>query len=180
MVPQKAARRYARALYELAGEQRCLDRVLPDMASVSAALSASPELAGFLPNHTIRRSDRRRAIEALFRKGLDPLSWKFILFLETKRRLGLLGDICQAIAELHDKATGVVKVSLTTALALAEGSAEERAVRTAIANRREGAMKLSVGVDRQLIGGFMFRLGDTIYDYSVRGTLDALRRKIAN
>jgi len=176
MIVSKASRRYARALYDLAKVEGCLDPVLVDMGVIGAAVPSSPELGGFLSNYVVRRKDRLMALEGIFKAGASPLSWRFLLFLESKRRMGLLPDICQAISELHDRMRGVVHVALTTAFPME--AADERAISGSIASRISGPMKLGSSVDQDLMGGFVFRVGDTVYDYSVKGTLQALRDKL--
>jgi F0F1-type ATP synthase delta subunit len=38
---------------------------------------------------------------------------------------------------------------------------------------------VTAAVDPRLLGGFRFRVDDKVYDYSVRGALDAMRAKLA-
>lgn len=178
MLVPKAATRYAEALYDLAGAQGCLDRVLIDMETIGAALTGSPELAGFLPDYTIRRPQRQRALEALFKSGCHELSWRFLLFLEAKKRMVLLPGICRTIADLSDRSAGVVDVSLTTALPV--DAKELDVISGEIRRKHVGVMRLFANTDRDLIGGFIFQVGDMVYDYSVRGALRALRKKLEN
>ena len=177
MVP-KAGRRYAEALYDLAKVRGCLERVLADMKTIEAGIQGSPELAGFLPDYTIRRPQRLRVLEGMFEKGCHELSWRFLAFLESKKRMALLPGICVAIAELHDRNMGVVDVDLTTSLPAEAGEME--VISGEIRRRLAGAMRLRTKTDRDLIGGFTFQVGDMVYDYSVRGALQSLKKKLEN
>jgi F-type H+-transporting ATPase subunit delta len=178
MLVPKAARRYAEALYDLAKAQGCLDRVLLDMETIGAALPGSPELASFLPDYAVRRPQRLRALEALFSKGCHSLSWRFLLFLEAKRRMALLPGVCRTMARLHDRSMGVVNVALTTAFPVE--ARELNAISGEIRNKLAGVMRLRTSADRDLIGGFVFQVGDMVYDYSVKGALQALKKDLEN
>lgn len=177
MVP-KAARRYAEALYDLAKVQGCLDRILSDVEAIDAGLKGSPELAAFLTDYTIRGPRRLGVLESLFKQGSHELSWRFLLFLESKKRMALLPGICTTVSALHDRSMGVVDVDLTAALPV-EGK-ELEAISGEIRRRLTGVMRLSTRTDSDLIGGFVFQVGDTVYDYSVRGAMKALRKKLEN
>jgi len=177
MVP-KAARRYAEALYDLAKAQGCLDRVLVDMKAIGAGVLGSPELSLFLPDYTIRKPQRLGALDQLFKRGCDELSWRFLLFLESKKRMALLPGVCKTIAVLHDRSMGVVDVDLKTALPADAGELD--VISSEIKRRVAGIVRLNTTTDRDLIGGFSFQVGDTVYDYSVRGSLQALRKKLEN
>ncbi|MEI6971664.1 MAG: ATP synthase F1 subunit delta [bacterium] len=174
----KAARRYAEALYGLAKDRGCLATVLRDMESIGTGLDGSPELSAFLPDYTIRKPQRMGALEGLFKNGSHELSWRFLMFLESKKRMALLPCICVALAGLHDRNTGVVDVSLRSALPVEGGELE--LISGEIGRRISGVMRLATRTDHDLIGGFTFQVGDMVYDYSVRGALDALRKKLEN
>lgn len=177
MVP-KAARRYAEALYGLAKAQGSLDRVLTDMKAICAGVAGSPELVSFLGDYTIRRPKRMSVLDALFKSGCDELSWRFLLFLESKKRMALLHGICETVAGLHDRSMGVVDVDVKTALPV--DARELDVISGEIKRRIAGVVRLSTTTDSGLIGGFAFQVGDMVYDYSVRGSLQTLRKKLEN
>ena len=63
------ARRYAKAIFDLASEQGALDKVGADLRAVSAAMKESAELSATLSSPAIRRGDRRKVVDALL-KGM--------------------------------------------------------------------------------------------------------------
>jgi F-type H+-transporting ATPase subunit delta len=174
----KAARRYAEALYDLAKAQGCLDRVLLDIGMIGTALPASPELVRFLPEYAVRRSQRLSTLEALFKEGCHPLTWKFLLFLESKRRMALLPGVCKNMSSLHDKSMGIVDVALATALPVEDSDLDM--ISGVIKSKLSGVTRLCTRIDSDLIGGFVFQAGDVVHDYSVRGALKNLRKKLEN
>jgi F-type H+-transporting ATPase subunit delta len=64
-----------------------------------------------------------------------------------------------------------------TALPLTDD--ETRALREKVAQMTGREVHLTVDVDESLIGGLTVRVGDTLYDASVRGRLERLRERLA-
>ena len=57
-------------------------------------------------------------------------------------------------------------------------AAEEDRLREALEARTGKKLRLRITVDPSLIGGLVVRIGDTVYDGSVRYRLDALRTRM--
>ena len=174
MLIKKAARRYAQAFFDLAKDSGCQDKALGDMVDLGRALRESTDLAGFLGDYVVGRQARGRALEHLFQGRVDPLTWRFIRFLESKKRLGLLREVCPAFEALHDKAMGILQVMFACAFGMEEQAPDR------ISKMLEGKfgrpVKLSVVVRPELIGGFRLQVEDRVHDFSVAGALAALRR----
>jgi F-type H+-transporting ATPase subunit delta len=171
----KAAGRYARALLELAGPTHA-PRVGQDLAGVERAVAGSPPLAAFLGNYSLSRVARRGVLERLFRDRADALTWRFILFLESKKRLALLPAAAGAFHDAHERAQGLRKVDLALARELEPASLAR--VAGAIERAVHARADLAVRVQTDLLGGFRFQAEDRVYDYSVAGRLDGLRETV--
>jgi F-type H+-transporting ATPase subunit delta len=171
----KASRRYARALLDLAADMGTLDAVRGDLDAISSALAGSAELGSFLNEYMLPRASRRRALAVMFEKRLVPLSWRFLLFLEERRRLGLLGDVCRAFRELHDRRQGLLHAKFASAFPVSDR--ETKQVTTRLQERLRCDVKMSVEVVSSLLGGFRLQVEDRLYDLSLAGALDDFRRQ---
>jgi F-type H+-transporting ATPase subunit delta len=176
-LPAPAARRYARALYAQAVQEQAAAAVQADLAMVGRELAASPDLRRFAGDYLISRSARARTLTALFASRVHGLTWRFLRFVETKQRLGLLAGIAQAYAADDEYRRGVVRGTLTSAVALDEDRVTAIAARTSA--RLGRAVRLSARVDDALLGGFSLRVGDTVYDYSLAARLRLARAALA-
>ena len=105
----RAARRYARALHDIAAEASVLDAVSVELKSLQRSLAASPELRAFVDNYLLPSDARERVLTELFSQRLHPLVWRFVRFLESKRRLGLLAEICADYLEQEEARQGIVR-----------------------------------------------------------------------
>jgi F-type H+-transporting ATPase subunit delta len=175
-MPSRAARRYAKALFELALETGQLEAVTNDLASLQTLVAQSDELARFLGDYHLSRQSRENLLTTLFAGRLQPLCFRFLLFLESKRRLGLMMQIGVSFRSLHDRMSGIVRGRLTSAFVL--DSSDVAAISERVEARGEGRLQLDVDVDADLLGGFRLRVGDVIRDFSMAGQLRRLRWRL--
>ncbi len=170
------ARRYAQALHEQAAEQNAVARVDDDVALLRETMEASPDLAQTLASPVVPRAAKERIVDALFGERLSAVTVNFLRFLIEKGREESLAGIADAYQALRDTQQGIVEARVKTALAMPES--EQKALRKALEARTGKQVRLRVAVAPELIGGLVIRLGDTVYDGSVRNKLAELREKM--
>jgi F-type H+-transporting ATPase subunit delta len=173
MQPSKPARRYAGAAFGLAQELGCAQAFLSDMAELARLIGESPELAGFLTNYSIPRQKRSGILESLFRARVHDLTWRFLRFVEEKRRTGLLAEIVEALHDLSAQEAGIRKALLTTAMPLEEP--DLRMLTARIEQLAGGPVDLKAVVKPSLVGGFCVQIGDRLHDLSIAASLLALK-----
>ncbi len=172
------ARRYARALYEEAERASNVERVDADIACVRTTLENSHALAQLFQNPVVAREKKQEVVRALFASRLDDLTLRFLHMLVGRKRENLFDRIAQAWRSLHDERLGVVEAEARVASELRD---EERRNLTETLERLTGKhIRLHVRRDDALIGGMVVRIGDTVYDRSVRHRLEALRDRVAH
>ncbi|HYE00604.1 MAG TPA: F0F1 ATP synthase subunit delta [Alphaproteobacteria bacterium] len=168
------AERYATALFDLADEQKQLDEVATDLASLRRMLVASPELRRMVRNPLMSRALQGAAMEAVMaRANLSPLTRRFVGLVAAKRRLwALTGMIDAYLAELARR-RGEMDAQVTSAqpLAPAQVAALEDSLKAAMG--KKVAVKLAV--DPSLIGGMVVRVGSRMVDSSLKTRLNKLR-----
>ena len=171
------AARYASALFDLAREQNAVDQVARDLDQFDALVAQSPDLVRLLRNPIFTEEEQTRSIDAILtRAGVSGLTGNFIRLVAAKRRLFALQDMIRAFRELSSDAKGIVRVQVT----LAE-PASDRVMNEITAALREVAkaeVAVSVKIDPSLIGGVVIRVGDIVYDGSVRNQLSVLRERL--
>lgn len=172
----RSSRRYAAAALSLAHAQGCADALLADMEALRALMSQSRDLARFLPDYVIPRAERARALDALFRPRLGAFAWRFVRFLESRRRLGGLPAIAAAMREDADRRAGIHRVEMTSAFPLEER--QQRLLTGRIERKIRGRADVTLAVRPALIGGFCVQVGDLVYDLSVAGGLRAANERM--
>ncbi len=171
------AMRYATAAFDLAAEERSLDRLAADLAVLKSLLSRSSDLLQLVRSPVISRERQSAGMEAvLMRAGAVALTRKLILLLAQKRRLFILSDVIASFEQLLARHRGEIAAEVTSARDL---SAPETAELKRILKDRFGREpRLTTHVDPSLLGGIVLRVGSRMIDSSLRGKLEALRARM--
>src|SRR5262245_65830061 len=134
-------------------------------------------LLRFFDSPTGSEAHKKAALETLAKKAhLSDLARRFLLVLVEHRRIGALKAVAAELAEMRDRAAGIVPAEAT--FAKEPGPAEEKAMLAALEKMTGSRVRLSVKVDPDLLGGATARVGSRIYDGSLRTRLQALHRRL--
>lgn len=170
----RAAQRYAKALHDLAVGEAVLERVGADLVRIQTDLAESPELRAFIGNYQYPAAKRLLTLESLFAARVHVLVWRFIRFLESKRRTGLMDDICAEFTVQEERRKGVVRGRLTSAYPLPAEDVKEIAL--GVGRRAQKQLVLETEENPGLIGGCRLQVGDTVYDFSLAARLRMIRQ----
>ena len=173
----RVALRYAQALLEAAEGQGVLEAVLNDASLLRRYLSQSRDLRLFLRSPVISGDMKVATLRSIFEASVAPLTMQFLLLLIDKKREEVLPEVMDELFRLHDERQGIVSLELQAATDLSENH------RSAILRRFEQitgkTVRVSFSVDATLKGGVLARVGDTVYDGSVKRQLEMLREQFA-
>lgn len=174
------ARRYAAALVQLASEQRVLDTVARDLASFANTLESAPALEAALTNPSFTGTERQRVLGTVLGKlGAHPVTRSFLILLDANNRMPAFRAIQAAVQERDDERSGRVRATVTSAARLDPGTVNT--LKTQVANLTgKPTVIIEEQVDKALIGGIVTRVGDTVFDGSIRTQLDRLRALLAS
>ena len=177
MIVGSIARRYARALFDLAQEQGKVEAWAESLASLQEVVDGSAELKDVLVN-PIYVKEQRRAIagKLAVALGLDEAPANLLSLLADRNRLAELGGIVSAFNRMADEKLNRVRAHVTSAVPLDAGTTERLAARLARAARAEVILEQTV--DPELIGGVVAQVGNFVYDGSLRTQLEDLRRSL--
>jgi len=170
----RAAHRYAQALHDLATGEAVLEVVGGDLAGIQVDLAESGDLRRFIGNYQLASVRRLQTLEALFAARVHPLVWRFIRFLESKRRLGVLNEICADFKELEERRQGIIRGHLTSAFALS--AADVKAIALQAGKHIRKQLILETEENPELLGGCRLQVGDTVYDFSLAARLRMIRQ----
>lgn len=170
-VSEAIGRRYAQAYFDLAQEAGAVDVWGRELERVAEALD-DPEVALALANPRLRGEQRTRLIEALLR-GTMPQAANLVRLLLEHGRIAALPQVVAHYRRLADRASGVVRAEVTTAVPVDETLTAR--IRRTLSERLGGAVETTVRQDPALLGGLVVRIGDRVIDASVRTRLQQLR-----
>jgi F-type H+-transporting ATPase subunit delta len=175
-VATAAARRYARAVFELAQEEGQVAEWSLRLAKVSDLLS-DPGVAAVLTNPTIPVNRRMELISAA-PHALDPEATNLGKLLIESNRVGDVRGVATEFEALVDEAAGRVRATVTTAVELAPAERDKLAGQ--LAERLGKQVRLEEVVDNRILGGLKLQYGDRLIDASLATKLQQLRRRLAD
>jgi F-type H+-transporting ATPase subunit delta len=122
---------------------------------------------------------RKRAAmaELVDRARLSPILSKLLVLLAERDRLVLLPDLLAAYRERLLDHQHVVRAEVTTATPI--GPERAQAIQQGLAHVTGRTVRLGMRVDPAIIGGVVARIGDTIYDGSVRRQLELMKKTLS-
>lgn len=173
---QTVARRYALALYQEATDKGVADRVDADIDGLRETLEGSKELSTMFRSPVVSRQKKESIIRSLFEGKVDGMTLSFMRMLVQKQREELLPAVVEAYNGLRDERLGVIDAFVRSAKPLGEG--EAATLQSSLEKRSGKTVRMNVEVDPSLVGGLVVRLGDQVYDRSVRHQLKTLRDQL--
>lgn len=172
------AKRYARALFELAKAEGRVLETGGELRLFMELLDNTPELKILLCGPVYDLQAKREALERV-RPGLNlsDLVFNFLNLLIKKGRVSILDEIVEAYQRLEDEETGRIRAKVY----LPDGKLGSPLL-DKIRARLEGLtgkeILLDLKEDKDMIGGVTVQIGDTLIDGSVRSKLLSVKKRI--
>jgi F-type H+-transporting ATPase subunit delta len=176
-----AAARYGNALSEVVfapGSGLDARDVANQLQTFEDLLRTSEDLRHVMLSPAVTASKKRAVIGRLARElGLAPKVRNFLYVVVDHRRMDQISGIREAFQASIDRRLGVVRADVISARELEES--QRGALEAELSRIAKKRVRMEFSVDGSLIGGVVARIGSIVYDGSVRGQLEALRRRLA-
>ena len=173
-----AAKRWAKALIELSEENNEISKeeILSDLKEVGETISSSVELSDVLNNPSISIEEKQVVLCKLFQDKIMPIVYNFIFALNLKKRIGIINEIAEEFQSQLEELKNIVRVNITSAIEISEDKKNE--IKNRIAEKLQKDVKISWGIDTDIIAGLIFNINDVVVDNSVKHKLDDLCKSI--
>lgn len=176
MTGSRVAKRYARALFETALESKQLEAVEADLAVLGKSYRESADFRKLIDSPVISNREKQKIFTALFESRLQKLTFRFVSLLIGKNREAILVQIAGDFGELLDRHRGILRGDISSVVPL---SAEQLKSLTAQLNKLTGKkVVVQQHLDESLLGGFVVKLQDRVWDASLRNKLEKLRQNL--
>lgn len=176
MLNTAVARRYARALFDLALDRGQVDQLDNELGMVVSMIEENRQLRAIMDDVLITPAAKSGLLEKLFSGKVSPLVMNFLLLVVRKRREAYFPEMYRAYLDLANEARGVVEVEVRSAVALpAETLTTLEGKLVAKLGKR---VKFQTQVVPELLGGLVVRVGDELMDGSVKTRLRRMRERL--
>lgn len=176
MLNTQLAKKYAKAIFEIAVEDDKLPEIGAQLDMVSAAVEQNEELKNFVGNPKIQAAAKKAVMEKLFADDTTDVVYNFLMLLIDKHRESLLREIALAYKALSNAAQNIVEANVTVAASLT-GEQEEKLVKK-LEMTTGKTVVIHTKIDKSIIGGVVVRIGDKLIDGSVVRRMQALKAQL--
>lgn len=175
---KSAPLQYANALADIALEQGAAEPVLKQLTDFSNAYQESAELRNFLASPAVEREDKHGVIEKLAaRLGASKIIRNFLFLMIDNQRTTLLPQMLDSLQLVLQQRQGVAEASVVSATPL--NDAQKAQLQQTFEKLTGKKIQAKYSQDPTLLGGALVRIGDTIYDGSLRNRLNQMRARLA-
>ena len=172
------SKKWAKALIELVIEDESISKenVLEDLRSISETFKSSQELYDVINNPSISTEEKQIVICKLFQNKILPIVYNFLFALNLKKRINLINEITDEFEKELEELKNIVRVDITSAIDLSDDKKND--IKSRVAEKLQKEIKVSWGVDTDIIAGLIFNINDTVVDNSIKHKLDKLSESI--
>jgi F-type H+-transporting ATPase subunit delta len=173
---EEIANVYARSLFEVAKEHDKLDDVKDQLGQFTDELDSNHELQVYFFSPYFSSAEKKDGIDKVIENG-DEYLVRFLELLAERHRLPALFRIRKQFDSLWAEENQLLPVTITSAVELEDDTVKDLAKR--IEDQTGRQIELTTTIDPDLIGGLQMRVGNMIYDATIKNRLEKLRREVA-
>lgn len=170
------AERYAIALYQLAKEQNAVQAIENELRIVKKVLIENPEFITLLNSPKLSLDEKKNVIRGTF-SDASPFVLNTLMLLTDRHREHEMVAMAEAFVELANKERGVAEAIVYSVRPLT--AKETQAISATFASKvGKASLNIENIVDSDLLGGVKVRIGNRIFDGSLKGKLNRLQRTL--
>lgn len=172
----KVAKRYAKALFDLAVETGQLEKVKDDIQTILGVEHA--EFNAVMMSPVITGDKKEKIFAAVFQGNITELTRSFFNLLFKKGREIAVKEILVAFGGLYRQHHKISMVEIITAVPVPETvNMVLRDKLKSLSRFKDATLQVTNKVDENIIGGFVMNVEDLIYDASIRHDLALIKKQ---
>jgi F-type H+-transporting ATPase subunit delta len=169
------AKRYAKALFDLAVEDNVIESTSKDMMLVTVVMNENRELRKLMANPVIPPARKKLIIRKIFENNLGKHSLTFLDILVRKGREMNILEIAHQFNELYLDHKNIASVDVTTAVEI-NAELREKLVKR-FKELTNKTLQMTEYVDPEIIGGFVLKMDDYLYNASISKEISRLHKE---
>jgi F-type H+-transporting ATPase subunit delta len=172
----KVAKRYGKALFDLALESGKLEEAMQDLTLIKSL--SHKDLAIVLVSPVVTSYKKVNIFTAIFAKHIQPLTLAFFKLVFLKGRSIAIKEIIEAFSSMYREQKGIKVVKLTTAIPLSDDIKKIIGQELQKSSLLTGkTIELNEKVDPSIIGGLTIQVDDQLFDASIKHDLQHIKRQ---
>ncbi len=176
MMNSAVAKRYGQALLQLAQENDKVDQYQEELQLAVETIEGNTELSHVWNGKEFDNETKIKVVKEVFAGKVSAHIVNLLCIVIGKGRESYLADILAMYKVYADEARNVAYAEVVSAFELTDEQNE--AIKQALSQKTGKEIKLSVTVDKSLLGGMKVKFGDVVYDGSAIARLNGLRKSL--
>jgi F-type H+-transporting ATPase subunit delta len=174
---KSASLQYANAMADIALAQGAAEPAAKQLREFGVTYGQSTELRTFLASPAVSIEAKHGVIERIVeRLGASKIIRNFLFVLSDHRRTQLIPEVIAAFHQVIRQRQGVAEAEVSSAVEFS--SAQKKEMAATLTRLTGKKIETKYALDPALLGGAVVRIGDTIYDGSLRSRLNEMRARL--
>jgi F-type H+-transporting ATPase subunit delta len=170
------AKRYAKALFEVAKEKGSISQVEEELKAVAGAISGNVDLQKFLNHPGVDNKVKKDLLKQIFAGKVSEPVWNMLQVLIDKGREDIVPALVHDYVKIANEAQGLANATVYSAFPLSENQIADIAAHFKKITGK--TLRVETAIDPKLLGGIQVRIGDRLYDGSISGKLSRLAKSL--
>jgi F-type H+-transporting ATPase subunit delta len=176
MSNSNVAKRYALALFQLSKENNLLDQMEEELRVVKNVVTSSKDLNSVLKSPKVTIEKKKEIVKGSF-ATFNPLVLNTLMILIDRHREDQIAEVVDRFVDLANEERGIAEAKVYSIRPLTDEETKALSV-TFAAKVGKKSLRIENIVDTDILGGIKLRIGNRIFDGSLRGKLDRLERNL--
>ncbi|MFN2362994.1 MAG: ATP synthase F1 subunit delta [Halarsenatibacteraceae bacterium] len=176
MIENEIAKKYGKAIFELASEQDQLEEVNNDLQLLRSTIKESADFKNLLYHPRIAVDKKKEVFLKIIEDEISELTAKFCQLLIDKRRITFINAIARDFELRLKEFSKILEVELQAAIELPDDLIDQ--IRRKLADILDYEIELNSEVNKDLIGGIRIKIGDKVIDGSIKSELEELQKRL--
>ncbi len=170
-------KRYATALFDMAHEDNAVAQYETEVSTIVEALKETPDFMAVLGNHKVTLEEKLTLVDNIFADKVQSPIVGLMALMVKKSREGYLLEVLENFLDMAKAARGIIKASVTSAVALNETQIEQ--IKANLQAGTGKVIELETIIDESIIAGLIIRVGDKVIDVSIKGEMKTLKKQLS-
>ncbi len=173
----KISKRYAKALFGFSQEQNNLELIKQDMDYIHELCNVSKDFVGMLESPVIKVHKKMEIIAAILKDEVSETTMKFLALISKSRREKIIPNLSEEFILMYNEFIGLKKVDLYSAVELP--SSLKNKIMKVLAEQTDKRIELTQNIQEDLIGGFVLKMDDMLFDASLKNQLSKIKNHLS-
>lgn len=171
------AKTYAQALYDVGLEKSCIDKFLNELNFIKDVFKENEELFRLYKTPKINKEEKKIITDNVFKNNVSDEILNFIKILLDKRRINNFNEIASSFEKMANEHYGIVEAIVESVIALDEKTLKR--LEENLSSKTGKKIKLKNSINPLIMGGLRVRVGDKVFDDTIKNRLDNLSEQLA-